>query len=236
MHGASTDAAVAVRGLSYSFGESTTRVEVLHDLDLTLHRGELVVLMGPSGSGKTTLLTLMGCLRSVEEGSIRLFGTELRGASERLLIEQRRRLGFIFQAHNLHESLTAAENVSMSLALHNVSRKQAREASVRALELVGLGDRTNFLPQQLSGGQKQRVAVARAVAANPQIMFADEPTAALDGESGRTVVELLRQLADERDTTTLMVTHDHRVLDLADRIVKMEEGRIVDRDAEVALG
>lgn len=222
-------ASIDVQNLVHSFGTGSTAVQVLHDVDLAIHPGEVVVLMGPSGSGKTTLLTLVGCLRSVQAGSVRLLGQELNGASETTLMQMRRRLGFIFQAHNLHSSLSAMQNVRMGLEVHGASAtRRWRPACERVLDLVGLGDRLDFMPDQLSGGQKQRVAVARALVGNPDVVFADEPTAALDKESGHRVVEILRRLADQRGTTVLIVTHDHRVLEFADRIVKMEDGRVVD--------
>lgn len=221
---------ITVSNLVHTFGRGEACVRVLHGVDLTVRRGEVVILSGPSGSGKTTLLTLIGCLRSVEAGSVRVLGTELAGATPETLTEVRRRLGFIFQAHNLHNSLTAFENVSMGLAVHGPAVfADATAACARALELVGMGDRLDFLPEKLSGGQKQRVAVARALVGNPEIVFADEPTAALDRENGRRVVELLRRLADHRGTTVVMVTHDHRVMDVADRVIAMEEGHIVER-------
>jgi putative ABC transport system ATP-binding protein len=222
------DPAVAVRGVDYAFGTGEARRQVLFDCNLTIRRGELVILTGPSGSGKTTLLTLIGCLRAVQAGSIRLLGHELAGASGPELVRMRRRLGFIFQAHNLHRSLTAIRNVRMGLEVHGpAALADWRRACAHMLDLVGLGDRLDYLPQNLSGGQKQRVAVARALVANPQVVFADEPTAALDKENGRAVVDLLRRLADERGTTTVLVTHDSRILDAADRIVRLEDGRIV---------
>ncbi len=222
-----TSDTIVTRGLCHTFGSGATQVRVLHHLDLTIHRGEVVILMGPSGSGKTTLLTLVGCLRSVQTGSVNVLGRELHGASDELLVQMRRRMGFIFQAHNLHDSMSAIQNVRMGLQVHGKeSLRNQRAACERALEIVGLEDRFDFAPDQLSGGQKQRVAVARALVGNPQIIFADEPTAALDRASGHNVVEILRKLADERGTTVFIVTHDHRVLDVADRIIQMEEGRI----------
>ncbi|WP_376095784.1 ATP-binding cassette domain-containing protein [Roseomonas sp. CCTCC AB2023176] len=171
--------AIQVRGLSHAFGEGEARRQVLFDVELTIPRGQLVILMGASGSGKTTLLTLLGCLREVQEGSVRVLGHELSGAGEEERVEARRRLGFIFQAHNLHESLTASQNVRMGADVHG-HLAGADEAAAHLLRLVGLGDRLNYLPANLSGGQKQRVAVARALVGNPDIVFADEPTAALD--------------------------------------------------------
>lgn len=197
-------------------------------MNLEIERGKLTILMGPSGSGKTTLLTLMGCLRHVQSGSVTLLERELKGAGEAELVRLRRRLGFIFQAHNLHESLTATENVLMGLQVHgkgNAAKQMA--AAHHMLRLVGLEDRLDYLPGNLSGGQKQRVAVARALVSNPDVIFADEPTAALDKVSGRNVVDMLKTMGRERGTTTVMVTHDNRILELADRIITLEEGRVV---------
>lgn len=226
--GGSLAVPIAVRGLSHWFGEGEAKKQALYDVDLSIRRGELAVLMGASGSGKTTLLTLIGCLRRVQQGSVKLFGAELNGAPEDLLVRSRRRLGFIFQAHNLHESLTAMQNVRMGLEVHGAAAMARwEEATAHLLTLLGLGERLDYLPGNLSGGQKQRVAVARALVGNPDIVFADEPTAALDKDSGQEVVSLLKRLGQERGTTTLMVTHDTRILDMADRIVTMEDGRIV---------
>ena len=220
--------AIVVSGLAHAFGTGEARLLALHDVTLTVARGEVVILTGPSGSGKTTLLTLIGCLRGVEAGSVRLLEHELNGASPAEVMRIRRRLGFIFQAHNLHKSLTALENVRMGLAVHgDEAAADWRPACERALDLLGLADRADFLPEKLSGGQKQRVAVARAIVGNPDVIFADEPTAALDRASGRLVVDLLRRLADERGTAVIMVTHDHRVLDIADRVITMEDGQVV---------
>jgi putative ABC transport system ATP-binding protein len=217
-----------VAGLNHWYGEGEAKKQVLFDVNLRVERGSLTVLEGASGSGKTTLLTLLGCLRRVQEGSISLLGDELLGANEDALIRGRHKLGFIFQAHNLHESLTALQNVRMGLAVHGKNvQGDWREAATHLLTSLGLGERLHYLPGNLSGGQKQRVAVARALIGNPEIIFADEPTAALDKESALNVVGLIRDLGRERGTTTLMVTHDTKVKDLADRIVTMEDGRIV---------
>jgi putative ABC transport system ATP-binding protein len=222
------EAPVIITGLNHWFGQGEAKKQALYNITLTLKRGTLVILMGASGSGKTTLLTLIGCLRDVQDGSIRLFGNELNGASEKLLIASRRRLGFIFQAHNLHESLTAMQNVRMGLEVHGKAAMPAWEEAARhLLTMLGLGERLHYLPGNLSGGQKQRVAIARALVGNPDIVFADEPTAALDKASGYEVVSLLKRLAEIRGTTTLMVTHDNRILAMADRIITMEDGRIV---------
>ena len=222
------EAPIVVQGLNHWFGQGEAKKQALFDINLTIPRGSLTVLMGASGSGKTTLLTLIGCLRNVQSGSARLLGTELHGAGTEVLVRSRRRLGFIFQAHNLHESLTAMQNVRMGLEVHGkAALAQWEDAASHLLGVLGLGQRLNYLPGNLSGGQKQRVAVARALVGNPEVVFADEPTAALDKDSGLQVVKMLKRLGQERGTTTLMVTHDNRVLELADRIITMEDGRIV---------
>jgi putative ABC transport system ATP-binding protein len=219
---------VTVTGLNHWFGTGEMRKQALFDVNLALPRGSFTALMGPSGSGKTTVLTLIGCLRAVQDGSVRLLDQELHGAPEARLVALRRRLGFIFQAHNLHESLTATQNVIMGLQVHpGVPDDAAQRAAVHALGLVGLSDRADYLPANLSGGQKQRVAVARALVGNPALVLADEPTAALDKDSAAEVVDLLKRLGAARGTTTLLVTHDPRILDRADRIVTLEDGRIV---------
>lgn len=215
-------------GLNHWFGTGDARKQALFDVNLTLKRGSFTVLMGPSGSGKTTVLTLVGCLRAVQDGQVTLLDQHLNGASEAELVALRRRLGFIFQAHNLHESLTATQNVIMGLQMHRgVTDAQAQKAAVHALGLVGLSDRVVYLPGNLSGGQKQRVAVARALVGNPAMVLADEPTAALDKDSAAEVVDLLKRMGAARGTTTLLVTHDNRILDRADRILTLEDGRIV---------
>lgn len=227
----SPGAPVEARGLNHWFGEGEARKQALFDIDLAAAPGSLTILMGPSGSGKTTLLTLMGCLRAVQDGSMRLLGRELRGADEDAMVDSRRRLGFIFQSHNLHGSLTALQNVAMGLAVHGPDHSGLHaRASAHALTLLGLGERLHYLPQNLSGGQKQRVAIARALVGDPAVVFADEPTAALDKASGLTVVHLLKRMGRARGTTTVMVTHDNRILDLADAIVTLEEGRITERE------
>jgi len=223
------DYPIDATGLNHWFGTGEASKQAVFDVDLKVARGSLTVLVGPSGSGKTTVLTLLGCLREVQEGSVRLLGHELRGADSTLLTTLRRRLGFIFQAHNLHESLTARQNVIMGLEVHGkIPADHAEAAASHVLRLVGLGDRLDYLPANLSGGQKQRVAVARALVGNPDLIFADEPTAALDRESGANVVAMIKRLGRERGTTTVMVTHDNRILDQADRIITLEDGRIMD--------
>ena len=216
---------VSIQNLNHYFGRGSLRKQILFDISLEIQSGEIVLMTGPSGSGKTTLLTLMGGLRSPQEGSLKVLGQELRGASTNQLVQVRRNIGYIFQAHNLLKSLTARQNVQMSLELHPMySQQEAVAKSVAMLEAVGLGERVNYYPESLSGGQKQRVAIARALVSHPKLVLADEPTAALDSKSGRDIVELMQQLAKEQGCTILMVTHDNRILDIADRIVHMEDG------------
>jgi putative ABC transport system ATP-binding protein len=218
---------VEARSLSFSFGEGELRKQILFDVSLSVAPGEIVLLTGPSGSGKTTLLTLLGALRRVHQGELFVLGRALHGASPSELVAVRREIGFIFQQHNLMPFLTARQNVELMFSLKpSTNAREARSHSAELLTRVGLGERLDYLPQRLSGGQKQRVAVARALALRPRLILADEPTAALDSHTGREVVNLLQSLAKEDGCAILMVTHDNRVLDIADRIVAMEDGRI----------
>ena len=219
---------ISIHNLDHSFGKGELQKQVLFDINLEINRGEIVLMTGPSGSGKTTLLTLVSGLRSPQSGSCKILGKELCGASNSELVQARRNNGYIFQAHNLHYSLTASENVQMGLEVHGkYSKAQMRDRAVAMLEEVGLGERVNYYPDKLSGGQKQRVAIARALVARPAIVLADEPTAALDSKSGRDVVNIMQKLAREQGSTIILVTHDDRILDIADRIVRMEDGRLV---------
>ena len=217
---------IRIRSLQHYFGEGELRKQALFDNNLDVYEGEIVIMTGPSGSGKTTLLTLIGTLRTVQEGSLSVLGRELCGASREELVAIRRQIGFIFQAHNLFGSLTAVQNVRMGLELFPFSQQEMTSRASSLLTRLKLGQRLNYKPDSLSGGQKQRVAIARGLAHGPRIILADEPTAALDEESGREVVTLFQELAREQKVTVVMVTHDNRILDVADRIVSMVDGRI----------
>lgn len=218
---------IDIQNLNHYFGQGTLKKQVLFQINLKITAGEIVILTGPSGSGKTTLLSLIGGLRSVQEGSLQHFEKELRGASEEQLVQTRRQIGYIFQAHNLLPFLTARQNVQMSIELQeHLGGRETEERAALILEKVGLGHRIDYYPDSLSGGQKQRVAIARALAGNPPLVLADEPTAALDSKTGRDVVNLMQRLAKEQSRTIVLVTHDNRILDIADRIVHMEDGRL----------
>ncbi|AFY78619.1 MAG: DevA family ABC transporter ATP-binding protein [Hydrococcus sp. C42_A2020_068] len=220
---------ISARNLNHYFGQGALRKQALYDINLEINFGEIVIMTGPSGSGKTTLLTLLGGLRSAHEGSLKILGQEMCGASKQQLTQVRKRIGYIFQANNLMTFLSAKQNVKMSLELHEDFLDEKIDAkAIAMLESVGLGNRVDYYPENLSGGQKQRVAIARALVSHPQIVLADEPTAALDKKSGRDVVELMQKLAKEQGYTILLVTHDNRILDVADRIIYMEDGRLVD--------
>lgn len=218
---------ISITNLDHYFGTEQLRKQVLFDINLEINAGEIIIMTGPSGSGKTTLLTLCGGLRSAQSGSLKVLGSEMCGASAKQLTIERRHHGYIFQAHNLHESLTALQNVKMGLELHaEYSIQEMNDRSIEMLELVGMGERVNYYPDNLSGGQKQRVAIARALVSQPKILLADEPTAALDKQSGRDVVDLMQKLAKEQGCTILLVTHDNRILDIADAIVYLEDGKL----------
>ena len=221
-------AAVVVDNLCHAFGQGEMRREVLQSISFSIQPGEVVLLTGPSGCGKTTLLTLIGALRTVQQGKVSVLGQALQGAGRRRRQQVRRRIGMIFQAHNLLRCLTAEQNVQMGAdLLPDLSYRARRDEARQWLGAVGLEDHMGKVPQDLSGGQKQRVAIARALAANPRLLLADEPTAALDSRTGREVVELLRKLAREQSCAVLMVTHDPRIVDVADRLLKMEDGRLL---------
>jgi putative ABC transport system ATP-binding protein len=218
---------IIIHQLDHYFGAGQLRKQVLCNINLEISAGEIVIMTGPSGSGKTTLLTLIGGLRSAQFGSVQVVGHEICDATEEELVQARRHNGYIFQAHNLHESLTALQNVQMGLEVHGIWTKPERYRQAREmLEKVGLGEHVDYYPAQLSGGQKHRVAIARALVSHPKIVLADEPTAALDKKSGRDVVDIMHDLAKQQGCTILLVTHDSRILDIADRIVYLEDGKL----------
>jgi putative ABC transport system ATP-binding protein len=222
-----TERLVDVEHLSYAHRRGTLVQPVLNDLTLHLDAGQVVVLTGPSGSGKSTLLTIVGGLRSASEGSAVVLGTQVVNARERARVGLRRRIGFIFQQHNLAPALTVAQNIQMGLQLTGRHRdRDARERIEQAAGAVGVEDHLHKLPRHLSGGQQQRAGIARALVNDPRLVLADEPTASLDKESGQRVLELFNSLA-ARGSAVVLVTHDKRIFDQADRILMMEEGRLV---------
>ncbi|MEB3317450.1 MAG: DevA family ABC transporter ATP-binding protein [Cyanobacteriota bacterium] len=228
--------AVELCGLSHWYGHGSTRRQVLQSVELLIQPGEVVLLTGPSGCGKTTLLTLVGALRQVMEGSVRVLGQELAGCGRGERQRIRRQIGMIFQGHNLLRCLTAEQNVQMgSDLLPGLTYRVRRDLARQWLRAVGLEEHMDQRPHDLSGGQKQRVAIARALAAEPRLLLADEPTAALDRRTGRDVVLLLQSLAREQGCAVLMVTHDPRILDVADRLVQMEDGRLWSGEAALAV-
>lgn len=218
---------VVVRGVNHWFGEGESCNQVLFDNTVEVEAGQLVIMTGPSGSGKTTLLTLIGALRSVMDGSVQLLGWELKGLDEQARTEVRRNIGFIFQLHNLFDSLTAFENLKMAMQLSSLSSREMHQRGTSMLERLGLGARVDYKPKALSGGQRQRVAIGRALVNRPRVVLADEPTAALDKDASRDVVDLLKEMAEQEGSTILMVTHDNRIIDAASQIVSMVDGSIV---------
>src|SRR5262250_89091 len=220
-------AAISVRHLTKKYEEGATGTLALRGVDLDAHAGELLMLMGPSGSGKTTLLSIMGCILTATSGSVRVAGIEVTSLGEKDLPGIRlEHIGFVFQGFNLFPTLTAGENVELMLDLKGISGARAKKRAQELLEQVGLGNKYGSFPSDLSGGQKQRVAIARALAGEPAIILADEPTAALDSHTGRTVMEMMSELAHKRGRAVVIVTHDSRVLSYGDRIITIEDGMI----------
>jgi putative ABC transport system ATP-binding protein len=218
---------IMVRDLNHSFGKGELKKQILFGVSVEIQPGEIVIVTGPSGSGKTTLLTLVGALRSAQMGSVQILGEELLNARPATLEKVRRQIGFIFQQHNLLGALSSLQNVELGIrASGRFPRSEHRRRARDMLGAVGLGERIHYRPDQLSGGQRQRVAIARALVSEPAMVLADEPTASLDRQSGREVVDRMKVLAKEHGTTILLVTHDNRILDIADRIVHLEDGRL----------
>ncbi len=209
-------------------GSGAAKVEALKGVSLTLKGGELTLLMGPSGSGKTTLLSILGCMLTPTEGTVRICGHSIAGADpEALALLRREHVGFVFQSFHLFPTLSATDNVRLALDVRGEGSRSARARSREALARVGLPHKVKAYPRELSGGEQQRVAIARAIVGNPSIILADEPTAALDGENGQAVMKILAAIAREQGRAVLIVTHDPRLLPFADRVVHIEDGRIV---------
>jgi putative ABC transport system ATP-binding protein len=219
--------AIAVRDVTKTYTEGAASAPALRGVDMDVQPGELVMLVGPSGSGKTTLLSIMGCILSPSTGSVRIAGKEVGDLSQKQLPSVRlEHIGFVFQGFNLFPTLSAGENVELMLDLKGVSGDPAKQRAGELLEQVGLGEKYDSFPADLSGGQKQRVGIARALAGDPQILLADEPTAALDSQTGRNVIQMMSDLAHDRGRAVVVVTHDTRVLEFADRTVRIEDGLI----------
>jgi putative ABC transport system ATP-binding protein len=232
----SRERVVDARAVVKRFGQGSLAVEALRGVDFAMDRGELVMLAGPSGSGKTTLLSILGCVLTPTSGEVRLFGEDVSKVPEGRLPRLRvSYIGFIFQGHNLVASLTARDNVAFQLQLRGYGRARALAEAGDLLARVGLADKFGRKPGELSGGQRQRVAIARAIAGGPPLILADEPTAALDAESGLLVMQILRDLARERQHTVLVVTHDPRIFHLADRILHINDGSIAQPHGAPAL-
>src|SRR5215469_2741933 len=227
--------AISVRNVTKEFIEGPNRVQVLHGVDFDVQQGEVVLLMGPSGSGKTTLLSIMGCILRATSGSVQIAAREVTELSERELPSVRlQNIGFIFQGFNLFPTLTVSENVELALDLKGTRGTKARNEAKWLLEQVGLAAKSDAFPADLSGGQKQRIAIARALSGSPGVILADEPTAALDSQSGRNVMQMMRDLAHKHGRGVVVVTHDNRVLEYGDRIVHMEDGRMAGVMTEAA--
>jgi putative ABC transport system ATP-binding protein len=225
------------KGIVKLLGAPPNEVKVLKGIDMQLHTGELTLLMGPSGSGKTTLLSILGCILTPTEGSLEVAGLKTQYMNKEQLAELRRKhVGFVFQSYNLVPTLTAVENVMLALDLRNLSGPGAYDNAASTLEAVGLGHRIKAMPSKMSGGEKQRVSIARALAGSPSVILADEPTAALDAENGMAVMELLAKVAQDTKRAVLAVTHDHRTLQFADRIVTIDDGQIAGSERPKAVG
>jgi putative ABC transport system ATP-binding protein len=222
---------LSARNIVKELGEGAGRVRALKGVDLELHPGELTLLMGPSGSGKTTLLSILGCILTPTSGSLTMAGISTAGMGpESLAILRRRHVGFVFQTYNLFPTLTATENIVLALDVKGQAANNPYARAAAALDRVGLTRRAQAYPSHMSGGEKQRVAIARALAGNPSVILADEPTAALDSDNGKAVMKLMADVAKDKSRAVLAVTHDHRTLEFADRIVRIEDGLIVDEE------
>jgi len=229
MVGDSNHLAVEASGLTKVYGSGNTEVQALRGVDLSLARGEVMALLGPSGAGKSTLLAIVGLVNEPTAGRITMDGKVVVSEGHFVVdvrTFRRQRMGFVFQKANLIPFLTAAENVRIAMEINDQSPRAARRRAMELLDYLGVADRGDHYPNMLSGGQQQRVAVARALANEPSLILADEPTAALDSVRGRQVMELFRKVAHERQAGVIVVTHDHRSLDVFDRALEMEDGLI----------
>jgi len=228
-----TEYIIEAKGIEKTLGSGAGKVQALRGVDLSLRRGELTLLMGPSGSGKTTLLLILGCMLAPSAGHVTVCGVSTTDADKEALAKIRRdHIGFVFQSYHLFPTLTAAQNVQLALDIRGERGRKARERSREALKMVGLEQKTKALPHELSGGEQQRVAIARAIVANPSAVLADEPTAALDGGNGQMLMRILASIAHERGNAVLVVTHDPRVIPFADRIIRIEDGHLVDERSD----
>jgi putative ABC transport system ATP-binding protein len=225
--GCDPEAAICARGIARDFEAGQTTIRVLHGIDVDIRSGELTYVVGESGSGKTTLISIMCGILYPTEGEVKVFGTDIYKLTDTQLVKFRlQNIGFIFQQYNLIPSIDAASNAAVPLIAQGVPREEARERAKVLLDKLNIGNQADKLPRQLSGGQQQRVAIARALVHEPRLVVCDEPTAALDARSGRRVMDLLREVAVAPDRACIIVTHDNRIFDLADRIIVLEDGRI----------
>ncbi len=219
---------LAVEDVSVFYGPETARTAAIDRVSLAFQKGTLTVVVGPSGSGKTTLLSVLGALLRPDRGKVFLDGADISGYSDKQLTDLRRgRIGFVFQAFRLFHSLSALENVLIAKDVRGARQEQDKEEATKVLCGLGLGGKLGLKPKELSGGEKQRVAIARALLGNPNVLLADEPTASLDSQSGRQICQIVRKLSDERQYTTVVVSHDARWAEFADRVVTLEDGRVV---------
>ena len=235
--GCTPEAAICARGISRDFEAGQTTIRVLHDIDTDIRPGEMTYVVGESGSGKTTLISIMCGILWPTEGEVKVFGTDIYKLSDTDLVKFRlNNIGFIFQQYNLIPSIDAASNAAVPLIAQGMGRSEARARAVAMMDKLNIGDQAAKLPSQLSGGQQQRVAIARALVHQPRLVVCDEPTAALDARSGRRVMDLLREVAVAPDRACIIVTHDNRIFDLADRIIVLEDGRITHDGKEMPDG
>ena len=232
-----SEAAICARGIARDFEAGQTTIRVLHEIDTEIRAGEMTYVVGESGSGKTTLISIMCGILWPTEGEVKVFGTDIYKLSDTELVNFRlNNIGFIFQQYNLIPSIDVASNAAVPLIAQGVPRAEARERAKVLLDKLNIGNQADKLPRQLSGGQQQRVAIARALVHEPRLVVCDEPTAALDASSGRRVMDLLREVAVAPDRACIIVTHDNRIFDLADRIIALEDGRITHDGKEMPDG